>query len=386
MDKLVKRYKIGEAFNYTLEVDVMPEVPVDKSKYEGLNVTVEKEMFDQEAYDNALMTLRKRHMITTDLDEETPAELGHQLMVNMRGFYKDLNGDKGSPLPAIAKGDAIELKMIEGEFIPGMVESLVGIKEGETRDIDIKFPKRSNEQTNQLADQEAIFEVECLVVQSLELPEVNEEFANSIREGMSLKEVDDRLREGVMQQVEDKMEGRERYMLTEALVDTLPDDFEVPESLVQEVVKEQFAEMLSMEREKGKTDAQLKELVSQENYENFGKLMKPKSIRRVKGSLALQALLKNEGLTVSISEIDDELVNQKMQAQQKKEKFSESEMRPRVQETLEKYKALDYLKEKGTITYVDAEGELTEEEIMGETAEELAERLKKEGLAKKEKA
>ena len=57
----------------------------------------------------------------------------------------------------------------------GLVEGLVGATDGETRSIAVTFPARSS--APQLAGKAALFEVDVIKVQTRQLPEVNDAFA-----------------------------------------------------------------------------------------------------------------------------------------------------------------------------------------------------------------
>ena len=52
----------------------------------------------------------------------------------------------------------------------------------------------------------------------------------------------------------------------------LPEDFELPETLVEEDSKQRFAMMLSDLKERGQSDEKLKELITPENYERYKKI------------------------------------------------------------------------------------------------------------------
>ena len=103
---------------------------------------------------------------------------GNQLIANMNGFMATPEGEKGEPLPAVAGGDGITIPLEQGKFMPGLVEGLMGVKKGETRDITVTFPPRSS--APQLAGKTAVFEVECLEVQRRDLPEIGDRFANKV--------------------------------------------------------------------------------------------------------------------------------------------------------------------------------------------------------------
>ena len=379
LENVAKRYKVGEALDFTVEVDVMPEVPMEEAADKGLSVEVEKEEFNQEAYDASLLKLRKQFADIIDVGEGVPAEEGNQLVANMDGFLATPDGEKGEPLPAVAGGDGITIPMEQGKFMPGLVEGLSGVTKGETRDITVTFPPRSS--APQLAGKTAIFEVEVLEVQRRELPEPGDKFAEKVRSDMDWAELDAKLKEGVQQDADEKMRQKTLAAFEKALVEALPEEFEVPETLVENVSKERFAMMLGDMRERGSSDAQLKELVTPENYERYKKISRVQVVNSIKGNFAIKHVGIQQGLTVPQNEVDDEVMTLQAQAVQRGEKFKESEVRPRVEQQLEKTMVLSWLESQGTVSFVEAK-EFNPEEVLGATPEKLAEQLKADEAAK----
>ena len=99
---------------------------------------------------------------------------------------------------------------------------------------------------------------------------------------MDWKELDEKLKEGVQQDADEKMRQKTLAAFEKALVEALPSDFEVPETLVENVSKERFAMMLGDMRERGATDAKLKELVTPENYERYKKISRTQVLASIK--------------------------------------------------------------------------------------------------------
>ena len=277
----------------------MPSVELKEEMYKGLSVEVEREEFNQEAYDASLLKLRKQFADVVDVDDA--AATGMQLVVNMNGFLATADGDKGEPLPSVAGGDGITVPLDEGKFMPGLVEGLVGVKTGETRDISVTFPPRSS--APQLAGKAAIFEVECLAVQRKELPECDDAFAARVKSDFDWAALDAKLKEGVQQDADEKLKVKTHQALEKALVANLPEEFEVPETLVENVSKERFASMLANMREQGSTDEQLKELITEENYKRYKQISRNLVVNEIKGNIAVRGVGQQQGLAVSPSEV-----------------------------------------------------------------------------------
>jgi len=371
IDDLVDRFNVGEGCEFTLLVDVYPEVPLDAEVYQGLTVEVERIPFNQEAYDNSIRKLRKQHADLIDAEEGAAAQLDEQIQVNMESFEAKKDGSIGKPLPPVAGGENIPVPLVAGQFVPGMVERLVGIKVGEMREVKITFPVRSS--VPQLAGKDAIFKVTCLKVQRKQLPELNDAFANKVKPGMTFAELDEKLREGVEQATADNLRKSTHAALAKALVATLPETFEVPDSLVENLARDRFAEMLASMREQGETDEKLRELVSPENYERYKKITRPMSINQIKADFAIKEVGRQQRLVLERSRVDDEIVALQAQALQRREKFKESEVRPQVENALEKEMVLDWLQARAQVNLVDpSEKEDDVEEMLGATPEELA--------------
>ena len=79
---------------------------------------------------------------------------------------------------------------------------------------------------------------------------------------------------------------------------TLPEEFEVPSTLVETHTKERFAAMLSDMRENGTPDDELKKLITQENYDQFEKISRPMATSKIKAEFALKAVAMQQGLAV----------------------------------------------------------------------------------------
>ncbi len=368
VEDLAESYNDDQPLDFTVIVDVYPEVPLDESSYSKLGVDVEKVPFNQDAYDSALFKLRDQH---ADLvEDDVSAEEGMQLLVNMNGFESD-GGSRGEPLPAVAGGEGVQLPMKAGKFMPGLVEGLVGVRKGESRDITVTFPARTS--VPELAGKEAIFEVTCEKVQRRVLPETDDTFAKKVRSDLTWAELDAKLREGVEQECAEIQRKQTHRALERALIKTLPADFEVPETLLEEVSKERFAMMLSDLRERGTSDEQLKEYITPENYKKYLAISRPMSAMQVKADFSLKEICRQQGLSVPLDLIDDEVMTLQAQAVQRGEKFKESETRPKVEAQLERNMVLDWLAESATINLVEP-GTLQEtpEDILGANPEELA--------------
>jgi trigger factor len=128
-------------------------------------------------------------------DEEVIAEIEKEREKNARFVEVDRaveNGDRvildysGSVNGEKFEGGTAEDQLLvigSGTFIPGFEEQLIGLKVGEEKDINVKFPE---EYSAPLAGKDAVFAIKIKGVQIKELPALDDEFAKDISDFDSL--------------------------------------------------------------------------------------------------------------------------------------------------------------------------------------------------------
>lgn len=122
-------------------------------------------------------------------DDEVMAEIEKEREKNARYIEQDravVNGDRvvldysGSVDGEKFEGGTAEDQQLvigSGTFIPGFEEQIVGMKTGDEKDINVKFPE---EYSAPLAGKDAVFAVKIKAVQVKELPALDDEFAKDI--------------------------------------------------------------------------------------------------------------------------------------------------------------------------------------------------------------
>ena len=163
--------KIGEdeGVVYTAVVTLKPEVTL--GQYKGIAVPKADYTVSDEDVDKALEAERENQARFVDVDR--PAEDGDRVLLDYSG---SVDGEK------FEGGTAEDQTLVLGShtFIPGFEEQLVGIKAGESRDINVTFPTEYH--AEHLAGKAAVFACTVKAVQKKELPEIDDEFIGDISE------------------------------------------------------------------------------------------------------------------------------------------------------------------------------------------------------------
>ena len=155
----------GQDLIFTANVTVKPEVKL--GEYKGLEVEkVDTEVTDEDV-EKELKELQKRHAELV-VKEDEPAAEGDTVVIDFEGFVDGEAFEGGQ-----AENHSLELG--SGSFIPGFEDQLVGVKAGEEKEVNVTFPEEYH--AEELAGKDAVFKVKVHEVKSLELPELDDDFA-----------------------------------------------------------------------------------------------------------------------------------------------------------------------------------------------------------------
>jgi trigger factor len=205
--------------NFDVSYEVLP--PVSLMEFKGLKLEQPVvDISDQEVEDELQRVFRQQRGYEDKGDEGVVAE-GDRLGLSFKGTINGQEFEGGS-------ADHAHLTVGAGEFIPGFEEQLIGMKKGETKTIQVTFPK--DYQKEDLQGKKADFEVTMLHVDG---PTPGVEFNDAFAQKLGLESID-KLRETVREQMGDALGQMSRQAMKRQILDALDEGhkFEVPEQLV----------------------------------------------------------------------------------------------------------------------------------------------------------
>jgi trigger factor len=213
----------GTDLVFKVEMEVMPEVPMPD--FAGIELERLKAEPGDEQMDKALSAIAQRNRKLEDTTEERPAEAGEIAVCDFVGRMVT-DGEPGEPFPGGSAND-MPIEVAGEGFIPGFTEQLVGIRAGETRQVDVTFPAEYAAQ--ELAGKAARFEVTCKALKRPVLPEIDDAMATSL--GFENTE---KLRDTVRETLQREYDSMARMRIKRALLDRLSEraDFPVPQGMV----------------------------------------------------------------------------------------------------------------------------------------------------------
>lgn len=288
----------GKPFIFTAEVAVKPEVKL--GKYLGVQVTkVDTEVSDGEL-DEALEQERQKNSRTVTVTDR-PVQNGDTAVIDFEGFVDGVAFEGG-------KGENHPLEIGSHSFIDTFEDQLVGKNAGDEVDVNVTFPEQY--QAKELAGKPALFKVKIHEIKTKELPELNDEFAQDCSEFETLAEYKEDLRKQLEQRKENDAKRTKEDEAIQKIIDK--SEMEIPEAMIEtqcENMVEEFAQRIAQSG------------LSMEQYMQFSGLtidklkeqVRPEAETRIKSSLVLEQIAKDENIEVTDEEIDAEVA--KMAAQ-----------------------------------------------------------------------
>jgi trigger factor len=193
----VTEFEDGQHLRFTAEVDVRPEF--DLPEYDGLEVTVDDAEVTDADVDEQLEGLRERFATLTGVDR--PAADGDFVSIDLSAVVA---GEAVDDLTA--KG--LSYQVGQGSLLDGLDEAITGLSAGESADFPTTLVGGDH------AGEEATVTVTAVSVKERELPDLDDDFAQTASEFDTLDELrtDVRTRVEGMKKVQQGVQARDRVL------------------------------------------------------------------------------------------------------------------------------------------------------------------------------
>ena len=305
----------GKAFIFTAEVAVKPEVTL--GEYKGVEVPKSETEVTDEDIDAEIKKEQEKNSRTVTV-EDRGAENGDITTIDFEGFVDGVafEGGKGTDYP---------LTLGSGSFIPGFEDQLVGAKAGDHVEVNVTFPEEY--QAAELAGKAAVFQCDVKKVETKELPELDDDFAQDVSEFDTLAEY----REDVKKNLTEKKEKEARAAKENAAVDKAIEnaEMEIPDAMLNTQVRQMMNDFASRMQSQGLTMEQYFQFTGM-TAEKMQEEMKPQALKRIQTRLVLDKIAETENIEVSEDEVNEEISKMaemyKMEADKLKELLGDREL------------------------------------------------------------
>jgi trigger factor len=210
-----------KAFSFTAEFEVRPEVQL--KTFENLPVLKEKLEIPENKVNEILENIRNSQAETVTVFEDRGVAVGDVAEVDFVGTVN------GQPLPnGSAEGHQLEIGA--KQFIDGFEEGLIGMKIGENRTLNLRFPEGYHEKS--LSGAPVSFAVTLKGIKKKTLPELTDELAKKVGPFENLEALKAQVRKDIVEGEEKRIQEEMKNRVVKALVEANP--VEAPRSFVDQ--------------------------------------------------------------------------------------------------------------------------------------------------------
>ena len=333
-------WKEGDDVVVEVSYERLPDVPEVDFKDIKLERLVVKA--DDASVTEALENLAKTAQSFEEKDGA--AENGDQVVMD---FVGKVDGE------AFEGGTAADYPLVLGSnsFIPGFEDGLVGVKAGDVKDVDVKFPEEYGAEN--LAGKDAVFTCTIKAVKAPADAAIDDELAKKF--GAEDLEA---LKGQIAERLQEEYKGAARAVAKRSLLDALDGkvEFDLPESLVAQEAS-QIAHQLWHEENPEVHDHNHGEIEATDEH-------KALAARRVKLGLFLADIGQKAEVSVSDAELTQAVMNQARQYPGQERQFFEfvqqnAAFRQQLQAPIFEDKVVDHIFDVADVT----EKEVSKDEL-----------------------
>lgn len=278
------------------EGTVLSELKTDKyvtlGEYKGLEVSFPaKETIVSDYQNNYINYELSSHAEWITVTEERGAKLGDTVNIDYEGKKDGVAFEGGT-----AQG--FDLELGSGSFIDGFEDGLVGVKAGETKDLELTFPEEYHAQ--ELAGAEVVFTVTVNEIKESQLPELTDEFVKGLDHGCNTVAEYEAYADQIAEEVYEEN-------LEQELVDALMESCtfkEPPKAMVDQYYDRAVSRMSKLAASSGMSLETLITTYYGATMEDFQNEARAGAVTSCKEAIMLQAVANAEGITVSQEEVD----------------------------------------------------------------------------------
>jgi len=274
---------------YTVEMEIVP--PITLADFKTIKIERLTSPVDDSEVDQAVQTVADQNRPFAA--KEGGAEKDDRITMAFVGTMDGQPFDGGS-------GEDVPIVLGSGQFIPGFEDQLMGVKAGESRTVNVRFPE--NYQAAAIAGKDASFAVTVKTVEAPGTVTLDDDFAKTLGLESLAK-----LREVVRERIEREHAGASRQKVKRALLDQLDAQhkFEPPPTLVEEEFNSVWSTIENDLKQQGRTfaDEGTTEEKAREEYRGIAE-------RRVRLGLVIAEIGEKNNIKVTEDQLTQAVVAQ----------------------------------------------------------------------------
>jgi len=287
------KFGADEGLSFVLDVTTVPQFEIPK--YEGIAIRAPKLEVKDEQIDSVVADLCKQSAEFADV-EGRALQMDDYAVITYSGTIDgvpvaEFAEDLGSYL---AGGEDRWMQLQEEAFLPGFCNGLVDAKIGDT--VEVLVPLDEDFPIEAVAGQEITYQVEIKGIKEQVIPELTDELANKIEEGLTKESILERIRDNVGAEQARNAHAHKVNEVVRHLNEGL--DFDLPESVVLAETQDRVNELAGNAQKQGASEQEL-----MENQEAIIDHAGKQAQFNVRSAFILDKIAEKEGVEVSDQEL-----------------------------------------------------------------------------------
>ena len=282
--------QMGQPYHFSLKVPVL--TPVEIGDYRALHFDREEASVTSEEVEQQIELMRDRKAHWDEV--ERAVEMADRVTVDLKLTIEDQTISD-------LKDNPFELTDERVGLFSGMDEHLLGMRAGEAKSFTTTIP--ADYANEKLAGKEGQYEITLHKVEAKFVPELDDDLAIAVSEG-EVSNVED-LRKAISDELLAQKKRRNAEALREKVVDAVIEQstFSIHHVLIQDEAEEMMHQLSHLLDEQHMSMDQYLMLM-RKNREEYLKELEPDAEKRVKRQLVLDAVAKQEEITIAPEELE----------------------------------------------------------------------------------
>lgn len=275
---------------------VITEPEIKLGEYKNLGIKKDSVRVTKDDIQNKIDSLLKDYAELV-VKDNGDVEQGDIAIIDFEGFKDGVAFDGG-------KGENYSLEIGSNTFIPGFEDGVKGMKKGETKDINLTFPKDYG--VDDLAGKDVIFKVTVNEIKTKVIPELDKDFFDDLgmEEVNNREELEKKIKEEIKSEKDRNAENKYVDELLSKAVSNM--DCDIDDEIVMAEAEAMYDDFLKRMQMQGLTE-EIYLQYANTTKEDIIEHMKEEALKRLKNSYLLDAVIKEEKLEVTEEEVNKEI-------------------------------------------------------------------------------
>jgi trigger factor len=292
-EDLFVTFVIGTPLEFKAIIDVHPAIKL--TQYKDLSIKAEQVDPDLTEVDKTLHEYQVKKATVVPVEDRAVAM---EDLVTID--FKVLNTEGQEIEKATETGFQISLE--KGEFLEEVVDGLVGLSLGESKEIAIDLP--ADFFNERQLEQPATFIATVTDIKVRELPELDDEFAKSISAKETIAELREYLETRIIDDAKANAEANINIALIDAVLENMA-ELELPSTMIIRESERAVQQQLEWLTQTPEGEKLARQIVTKEFVQSLVNSNQPEAITRIKKSLAIAEIARLEDITAPRAEVID---------------------------------------------------------------------------------